>query len=230
MRKLYWGLVLVVFPIVATIVHPENHNPDPSPQFLESFSYYLVFGLIGGLLFRGLFFKTKKAESSEEKVQSSKPTQKSSGLLKRGLEVALVGVLGIVLFRPAQRLRSWIETPETATVPVGGLDAPFTASIPERFAAQLDSMSSRLSPTDRAELTKSIAFIGFSFLKQNPSFADSDEATLKARGLVVLYKIAKARGNVMTLRSYILFSDELKRQYPAWWQEYGEVVNGKNSE
>jgi len=150
--------------------------------------------------------------------------------VKRGLELALVGVFGIVLFRPVQRLRSWMEKPETTTVPVGGLDAPFTASIPEKFAAQLESMSSRLSPIDRAELTKSIAFIGFSFLKQNPTFADSDEATTKAHGLVVLYKIAKARGNAMTLRSYILFSDEVKRQYPAWWQEYGELVNGKNSE
>jgi hypothetical protein len=48
--------------------------------------------------------------------------------------------------------------------------------------------------------------------------------------LVVLYKIAQARGNAMTLRSYILFSDEVKRQYPAWWQEYGELVNGKLGE
>ncbi len=116
-------------------------------------------------------------------------------------------------------------SPSSAQV---GLDAPFIPPAEddlESFPAQLDLATARLRPEERAELSDTISFLVFSFgshlAEQDPSrFDDAGDLDLAAGSLVRLYRYARKRGDLMTLRSYIDLAEDMKRQRPDWWAEF----------
>ena len=104
----------------------------------------------------------------------------------------------------------------------------------EQFPLQLERVVAQLPPKDRAELSTALSFFSFWVAadlaeKKPKEFDAAGESDLAAKSLTHLYGFARSQGASMTLRKYILLSEEMRLRKPELWAAFAKANDSEPS-